>query len=248
MRHTGFAVAPGAIRAATLLSVTMLVACLARPADPLQRLAALPLTDQYCRDAQRVVTRTQLAVKLILHTDFDAFVKSKALIEGPTIQQFNWYDSQGALLGVSCKLKSADHLNAALGPGSAGPDGLCQDMNRAVYRLVAAEVARPRYREVIFDSAETVNNEREPGMTGPDWLRPYTMTRVDEAGALHIVAKGFVVNFTDARFATMPERFRGVHYCHFLAPEHLRALLAGTAEPGAVIGRAVDPAQPMPAR
>ena len=225
---------------------TALAACAARTTGPAPPLAAVPATDQYCLAAQRIVTRTEVPVKLVLHADFDAFVKSKALIDGPTIQQFNWHDGQGAPLGVSCKLKSADHLNAAMGAGSAGPDGLCQDMNRAVYGLVAAELARPRYREVIFDPAETVANEQEPGMTGPDWLKPYTMTSVDDAGALHIATRGFVVNFTDLRFANMPERFRGVHYCHFIAPEHLRALLAGTAQPGAVIGRAIDPQRPMP--
>lgn len=222
--------------------------CASGPGDDRLALRSLPATEEYCRAAQRVVTRTEVPVKLVLHREFDAFVSSKALIEGPTIQQFNWYDPAGAPLGVSCKLKSADHLNVALGAGAAGPDGLCQDMNRAVYRLVAKDVVRPRYPTVVFDPAETVVNEKQPGMTGPDWLKPYTVTSVDEAGALHIAARGFVVNFTDPQFAKVPERFRGVHYCHFIAPEHLRALLTGAAEPGAAIGRAVDPQRPMPAR
>ncbi len=223
-------------------------ACAGSGSGAAKRLAAVPATDQYCLAAQRVVTRTEVPVKLVLHTDFDAFVSSKAVIEGPTIQQFNWYDASGAPLGVSCKLKSADHLNAAFGAGSAGPDGLCQDMNRAVYQLMTRDIGKRRYALVAFDPAETVVNEEQPGMTGPDWLKPYTMTSVDETGALHIATRGFVVNFTDLQFAKMPERFRGVHYCHFIAPEYLRALLKGDAEPGAVIGRAIDPNRPMPAR
>ena len=75
-------------------------------------------------------------------------------------------------------------------------------------------------------------------MTGPDWLAAYTMT-YSVAGELHIVSKGFIVDFTDERFAAAPERFRGVHYCHFIAPGHLQALLAGEVEPGTRIGQTV---------
>lgn len=230
------------------LAALAMAGCASGPGPDTPALKAVPATSEYCLAAQRVVTRTDVPVKLVLHQEFDAFVSSKAVIDGPTIQQFNWYDAAGAPLGVSCKLKSADHLNVAFGAGSAGPDGLCQDMNRAVYRLVAKGAGKPRYGQVVFDPAETVVNKDQPGMTGPDWLKPYTMTSVDENGALHIATRGFIVNFSDPQFAKMPERFRGVHYCHFIAPEHLRALLAGEAEPGAVIGRAIDPNRPMPAR
>lgn len=210
--------------------------------------SVLPPLDEYCRDAQRVVTRTEQPVELIVQDSFDAFVSSKAVIEGPTIQQYNWYDDGRQILGVSCKIKSADHLNLTFGDGTAGPDGLCQDMNRAVYGLVAARVDEAVFDEVVFDPLETVVNEDQPGMTGPDWLKPYTMTYVDDANALHIRAKGFQVDFTDQRFQRAPARFRGIHYCHFIAPAHLEALLRGEARPGAVIGQEVDPDRPMPDR
>lgn len=212
----------------------------------LTALAEIPALDEYCLPAQRIVTRTRQRVRLVVHADFDAFVKSKAVIEGPTIQQYNWYATDGRALGVSCKLKSADHLNLAFGEGTAGPDGLCQDMNRAVYALVAAEVEAPRYREVVFDAGEAVRNDENPGMGGPDWLAPYTASYVDEAGTLHIATKGFQVDFTDPRFSGAPERFRGVHYCHFVAPDYLRRLLAGEAEPGITLGRLVDTSGPPP--
>jgi hypothetical protein len=177
---------------------------------------------------------------LQVQPDFDAFVKSKALIEGPTIQQFNWADAQGRLIGISCKLKNTDHLVATFGPGSAGPDGSCQDFNRAVYDLVRREVRDPAYPRVVFDPNETVVNEKNPGMTGPDWLAPFTLTSVDADGSLRVHTKGFIVEFGDQRYTRLPERFRGVHYCHFIAPAHLRELLEGRAQPGAVIGRLVE--------
>ncbi len=209
---------------------------------PPPTLSELPAVESYCLTAQRLVTRTDQAMRLIVHDDFMAFVKSKAVIEGPEIQQINWATDDGKVYGISCKLKSADHLNLTFGAGTAGPDGLCQDMNRAVYKLLAQEIppAKMVYPQPIFEPRETVFNKDEPGRTGPDWLAPYKATWVDDTGRLHIRSKGFQVNFSDPQFAAAPARFRGVHYCHFLAPNYLSALLRGKAEPGLEIGGLVD--------
>jgi hypothetical protein len=231
-------------RLATLATVAataaVLAACATRAPSRDAALPAIPAAADYCLAAERVVTRTNVPMRVEIQPDFAAFVKSKALIEGPTLQQFGWTATDGRLLAISCKLKSADHLVATFGPGAAGPDGSCQDMNRALYALVAREVREPVFRRVVFDPAETVVNEANPGMTGQDGLAPFTLAGRDPDGALRIRTKGFVVNFTDPRFASLPVRFRGVHYCHFIAPEHLRDLLEGRAEPGAVVGRTVE--------
>ena len=216
-------------------------------ADNPWELQEVPAVADYCVAAQRLVTRTDIPVQVVIHEDFDGFVKSKAVIEGPTIQQYNWTDEQGNLLAVSCKLKSADHLNLEFGEGSAGPDGLCQDMNQAVFRLITRKVREPAFSRVTFDPAETVSNTAQPGMTGPDWLAPFTLTYVQD-DVLHIATKGFVVNFSDPQYARAPERFRGVHYCLLLAPGHLQALMEGTAAPGVVVGREVDRSGPNPGR
>jgi len=214
-------------------------------------LTEVPAIDDYCFAAQRVVTRTALPMELVVHENFESFVKSKAIIDvsgkkpRPIIQQFNWADDAGHLLGISCKLKSADHLNLIFGDGSAGPDGLCQEMNQAVFKLIAKKSGSPAYSRVTFDPAETVSNEAQPGMTGPDWLAPFTLTYVED-DALHIASKGFIVEFTDARYQQAPERFRGVHYCHLIAPDYLAALMAGDAPVDAIIGREVERSGPPP--
>jgi hypothetical protein len=205
-----------------------------------------PALDDYCKAAQRLVTRTAHPVRVEIHDEFDAFVKSKAIIDGPTIHQYVWRDADGNPVGVSCKLKSADHLNLTFGEGTAGPDGACQDMNRAVFDKVRYGNLRPAFKKVIFDPVETVSNDEEPGMTGPDWLAPFQPAWVDADGALNIRSKGFRVDFTDDRFAAAPPRFRGIHYCHFLAPDYLDALMSGRAEPGAEIGQLVDTSGPPP--
>ena len=137
-------------------------------------LTEVPAVDEYCLAAQRVVSRTTLAMDLVVHESFESFVKSKAIIDEsgdkprPVLQQFNWADDAGHLLGISCKLKSADHLNLIFGDGSAGPDGLCQEMNQAVFKLIAKRSGSPAFSRVTFDPAETVSNAAQPGMTGPD--------------------------------------------------------------------------------
>jgi hypothetical protein len=241
---------PARLAAATIGAglTCLLAACAAGGPAPDRDLRALPATAEFCLAAERIVTRTVIPMRLEVQPDFNAFVKSKALIEGPTLQQFEWREADGRLLAISCKLKNADHLVATFGAGTAGPDGACQDMNRAIHALVAREVKDPVFRRVVFDPNETVANEKEPGMTGPDWLAPFTLTSRDADGALRIHTKGFVVDFTDPRYAQMPVRFRGVHYCHFIAPAHLRDLLTGRAEPGVTVGRKVEPAPPPDVR
>ena len=101
------------LRITTALLLLLPVISLATEASA--GLSSLPANNEYCLQAQRVIVRTDIDMDLVVHNDFDAFVKSKAIIEGPNgrpqIQQFNWVDSSGALLGISCKLKNTDHLN-----------------------------------------------------------------------------------------------------------------------------------------
>jgi hypothetical protein len=230
------------LTAAATLATLMLAGCESSPFA----LQEIPEVDKYCLTAQKIITRTEVPMELVVHNNFEAFVKSKAVIEGPTIQQYNWKAEDGMVLGISCKLKSSDHLNLVFGGGSAGPDSLCQYMNQAVFRLLARQVTSPAFTRVVFDPSETLDrDEEEPGMTGPEWLAPFTMTYIEEGG-LHIATKGFVVDFLDPQYADVPERFRGVHYCHLVAPEYLQALMSGEAEADVIIGREVDRSGPPP--
>ncbi|MEO8445115.1 MAG: hypothetical protein ABI567_08940, partial [Gammaproteobacteria bacterium] len=154
---------------------------------------AAPPLSEFCLEAQRIVVRTAVVPTLIVHSAFDAFVKSKAAIEPLTIHEYVWYedDDPARPVMVSCKLKSADHLNEALGKGTSAGDGRCQDMNRLTYNRVRAALGASNVERVVFDPAEDVRNAENPGMTGPDWLKPYEMTWRDDAGVLHLRSKGF---------------------------------------------------------
>lgn len=222
--------------------LTALTACSESP-DDFARLREMPELDKFCLSAQRVVERTGMRFELVVHEEFNDFVKSKAILNGPNgpqIQQYNWQDEAGEVFAVSCKLKNESHLNPVYGEGTAGPAGVCQDMNREVFRLVSSWVREPRYRQVSFEADETHTDAGEPIIGGPDWLKTFKMTDVDSEGGLHIATKTFVQDFGDPRYQNAPERFRGVHYCHFIAPGYLAALLQGEAEPGVITGFNID--------
>ncbi len=210
------------------------------PATASYGLSGVPALNDYCLAAQRLVSRTNYPVEVVIHDDFDDFVRSKAVIQGPQIQQYNWINADDMVVGVSCKLKSADHLNVSFGEGTAGPDGLCQDMNRAVFAEIRRRGVGLPFAAVMFEASENVSNTSEPGMTGPDWLKAYEATWVSDDNVLHVRAKGFRVDFTDPRFAKSPPQFRGIHYCHFLSPTYFAALLQGDAAAGVTIGQEVD--------
>ena len=223
-------------RLTVTLPALLLAACAGIPSQPYQ-LSAVPDLNSYCLDAQRVVTRTTVPMKLVVHPDFDAFVKSKAVIEGPTIHQYNWLDTEGHVQGISCKMKSADHLNMEFGEGSAGPDGLCHDMNRQVYGQLIKENTDLADDKVVFDLSESIASKKQSNMIGPVWLLPFTLTYRDDANELHVATKGFVIDFNDPRYQKFPASWRGTHYCHFIAPDYLAALLQEQAQPGAIVGR-----------
>ena len=61
-------------------------------------------------------------------------------------------------------------------------------------------------------------------------------------------SKGFRVDWTDPQFAAMPGRFRGVQYCHLVAPEYLARLVTGKEKAGLSVGRDVTPVIPAPAQ
>jgi len=238
-----------AVRCAAAIVLAAATGCAAQRAPtPQSSPSGAPPLAEFCLEAQQVIVHTKVKPALVVHEDFDAFVKSKALIDPLTIQEYIWYenDDTSRPVMVSCKMKSADHLNEAFGAGTSGGDGHCQDMNRLTWERVRATLADAPADSVVFDGNEVVRNDENPGMTGPDWLKPYAMTWRDERGVLHVRSKGFRVDWTDPRFAAMPGRFRGVQYCHLIAPAYLARLVNGEASPGLAVGREVVPLMQAP--
>lgn len=232
---------------AACVVLILLAGCGANPPRP--ETAPPTAIADFCLEAEAYVVRTEVRPALQVHADFTSFVKSKASIEPLTIHQYVWYADEARTrpVMVSCKLKNADHLNTVFGSGTAGPESRCQDLNRLNYTRLRARLAPAGQEPVVFDGNEEVSNVENPGMTGPDWLKPYKMTYRDEANVLHVRSKGFRVDWLDPRYQAMPGRFRGVQYCHFIAPEYLADLLLGKVAAGIVVGQEVGDTGQAPA-
>lgn len=206
--------------------------------------AAAVLTDdpaQFCASAQSLISRTEQTAEVVVHEDFEGFVLSKSGIEPLTLHAYQWADPVDAdrVVAISCKMRSADHLNAVYGEGTAGADALCQDVNRETFRRVSASLGM--VPEVVFDPNEDVFSDENPQSSGRIWLAPFRVSSRDASGRLRVRSKGFRVDWQDQRFVAYDGRVRGVHYCHLIAPSYLRAMLTGDSEPGAVVGHVVIP-------
>lgn len=199
--------------------------------------------DDFCLQAQALLANTRHPFEIKHYRDIEGFARSKAMIDPPTVKQYIWYedDAGSRLAMISCKMKSADHLNLRYPDAEAGPDGLCQDMNRQTLARVKADMGSNRPFAVKFDPNEIVIREEAPFSAGPAWLSPFAQATRDADGALVIHSKGFRVDFSDPRFRDSPEPFRGIQYCHFIAPPYLQRLLAGEVSPGMTFGIDVTP-------
>jgi hypothetical protein len=182
---------------------------------------------EFCTEAQHLIGATALPSENVVYDDHDAFVKSKAAPKPLVTRQFVRYDldEPGVSKMISCKLKSADHLNFEYGAGSAGHEGTCRSVNGLTLERVRAARGNPERPSGVF--TEVVLDPDEVGPSGVVWLKPFTMVRVDDYNILHVKSKALFVSWHDERFLNMPARFRGTHYCHLIAPSYLRRLLDG---------------------
>ena len=217
-----------------LLLLTAAAVLITACSTPLRNTASWPLP-QFCSEAQMLIAASKLRAENVVHADFAAFTKSKPQVRPLQTQQFNWYGDAGnnKLRQISCKMKTTDHLRAEYGVDSAATNGLCASINQhtlaGVLRgLTSRERRSLRYksgRAVVFDDEQVTTN-------GPEWLQPYPIAYAGAGAKLHIAAKAMRNDWLDPRYAAAPARFRGTRYCHFIAPDYLRAILLGEESVG----------------
>jgi hypothetical protein len=193
--------------------------------------------EEFCVRGQQLMARTQLTAQNVLHTDYDAFVLSKAEVRPLRTEQYHWYqdDARTQMKMISCKMKTADHLRTEYGDSAAGEEGTCAMLNEHTLQSVLAQLKGQRGIRVGYDRGRKVVFESEALTTmGPEWLAPYEIAWQGPDGALHIKSKAMRNDWLDPRYLNAPPRFRGTRYCHLIAPDYLRRLLSGiTAAPPA---------------
>jgi hypothetical protein len=192
----------------------------------------------FCAWAQQVAAGTALTANVVTHTVFEDFVKSKASYSPLTVQQY-WSNPvagpDGLAQVVSCKMSTAERINHAhqadapdAAPVATG-DESCDKVHREVLAILLNTIP-PEALAVPVDSLRVDKEERT--YIGPMWLRPWPFQPLsrDADGLLHIHSRALYVPF--AWWIPMPDRFKGAHYCHLIAPDFLEAVLRGEIPAG----------------
>jgi hypothetical protein len=185
---------------------------------------------QFCGEAQKIIAKTALPVETIVVPTKDEFGPSKATVRPLSTRQLLVYadDAPTRLVQISCKMKTADHIVAEYGPGTAGPEGLCADVNRNTLEGVMRSLAASGQRQLKYGGGKHVVFEPEQVTTnGFEWLAPYPIAWQGPEGKLHVMAKAQRNDWLDARYFNADPKFRGTRYCHLIAPDYLRQILLG---------------------
>lgn len=186
--------------------------------------------DDMCLRVQHSLAATQIAAQTEVHGDYESFKKSKASIEPLVIHQFVQHEVEDASVPalVSCKTKTPDLLRETYGADVAKDSSLsCRDINRATVMSVWRDLDSAR-RASVRDTPDRILLDGDLNvMMGTKWIEPYDSIYRDAAGQLHLFAKSLRIDWDDIWFAWAPNSLRGVHYCHLVAPEHLRRVLLG---------------------
>lgn len=183
-----------------------------------------PVDDQFCARAQKIIASTSMDAINTVHVDYQAYVKSKPNENPLSTEQYYYYGEDGVARIVSCKMKSTERIIMAHGEQSAGVEQDCKRLNQQSFNEVYAELEAHR-QKLRFNRSDVVFEEDESVYMGPSWLDPwpYPVATIEDNGKLHIRAKAMHIPY--AWYIPLPERFKGVHYCHLVAPAYLRQLL-----------------------
>lgn len=183
----------------------------------------------FCATVQARLEGTALPAATVDHPTYQAFQESKAEVKPLRTEQFvEFRDAANKRdpTRISCKVKTADHLNEVYGTGSAKGSGTCQAIHREMAATIAAGTApgalKIRAEDIVFEPDDVK-------FMGSQWVTPFQFVHGD-GGVLKLKSKALFVEWTDIKFKLAPDRFRGAHYCHLIAPEYLQRLMTG-AEP-----------------
>ena len=191
--------------------------------------ASNPL-DDFCADTQRHLAGTSLETTNIIHDKWPDYTASKPEVDETELVSHQFLYQEGLpnsgepyVKIISCKTKSSDRIKTFRGEDAAGTQSSCGAVNRRTVERVIDRLKLDDPPEIIYDEDDSV-------LMGPQWLEPwpYKVAYEDESGALHFRGKGMLIPYS--KLIPMPDRFKGVHYCHLVAPDYAEALLTGKIE------------------
>lgn len=186
---------------------------------------------EFCAEIQRRLVDTPLAITNVIEPDYEAFKQSKPAADPVRTHQFIERDANGVPQQLSCKTKSADHLRAVHGASAARDPALeprsCRDMQREIVMQVWFSLSDEARANAAQRPSQLMLEADVTSMTGSSWVQTPATVGSDAQGRTSLRASALFAEWEDWRWKMMPESFRGNHYCHFVAPERVRALMTG---------------------
>lgn len=239
IRPSGDRVARGR-RAAPALALALLLASPAARVDAAgpdtpRLVVGATTTARTCVDVLRRLTGVTLPIRNTVHVEYQPFVLSKPQVEPLETQQFLQHAdaarTQPTML--MCKGKSADHVVAVHGAGTARTDlaTSCRDVNRDIVLGVWATLT-PAQRAAARTTPQQIMLEADDvKLTGSRWITPHQFAWTGADGRPHLQARRLRADWTDWRWRLAPTSWRGTFYCQLAAPEYVHRLMLGQVTP-----------------
>lgn len=193
--------------------------------------ADMPVTDNaFCERVQRDLTGSALPVNNIVYADYEGFKQSKLKVDPIELAQYVLTDGDDQTpLRVSCKTKTSDHLQDRYGADAATGDKTCADINRGTIAAVFAALTDEEKAALKIQQADIVIEPDTTTYMGSSFVTDYDYVYRGPEAKMHVLAKSLYVTWTNPMFIWAPEKFRGVRYCHLIAPEYAKRLVLGEA-------------------
>lgn len=188
----------------------------------------------FCVGFQQQLSRVPLQIENQVYVDdWEGFVLSKPTVEPLVTHQMAFASHEGGMAEVvSCKLKGADHLAEIHGENNVVTGLTCADFNRQIIERQAAAL-RAEGHDLAVDPAALVYAEDEQATRGTQWLdtMPYPVLTRRLDGTIEV--RGKAMHSPLRSWTPIPRSWKGMFYCHLIAPEYARVLLEGDATPPA---------------
>lgn len=208
---------------------------------------------QYCSWAQQAVAGTDLVSENVLHDDATSFMESDAAPydtdEGRTLplttHQFLStieHPTAGPIEAVlSCKLKGGQAVQQHFGPTQGQLGRFCTDAHADLADRVFGALKDKERKALVYDRDDIVLDPDVPAAGGGDWtsgqpqggeFAPPKVAFGMPDGKLHLRSKALIVPAVGVDIPPFVGRNKqGTHYCHLIAPTHLRDLVTGVVAP-----------------
>ncbi|MFL2770414.1 MAG: hypothetical protein ACJZ9F_05340 [Rhodospirillaceae bacterium] len=185
-------------------------------------------SDTFCTSVQLEIMANQISAENSVHSNYESFVLSKPTVNPLRNEQYTTRGPHGQPRMVSCKMKAPDHIREVYGKTASNKYAQsCETINREnVLAVIASLTPDEALRRVILDQ-QIIFDEDKSVITGQSWIKSFDFVYLNDNGDLHIQSKRMQIDWNSLLFQLFPDRFRGMLYCHLIAPEYAKALLLG---------------------